>query len=102
MGRTLPSYRMMLEKERAHWQVHYATRLRDQHRASFAELWLYAFQLADAASANTRPIVFDNVVMSMLVAQQTEIQILKDKLANLEREIGQITEQGVKRSNGSC
>ncbi len=94
MGRTLPSYRRMLEKERTLWQVHYANRLREQHRASFAELWLYAFQLADAASANTRPIVFDNVVMSMLVVQQTEIQKLKEKIAKLERERTQAVEQG--------
>jgi hypothetical protein len=75
----------MLEKERALWQVHYANRLRDPHRTSFTDLWLYAFQLADAASANTRPIVFDNVVMSMLVAQQSEIQKLKEQLTKLER-----------------
>ncbi|MFX1512975.1 MAG: hypothetical protein ACFFCQ_10340 [Promethearchaeota archaeon] len=94
MGRTLPSYRVMLEKERAQWQNHFANRLRDQHRKSFAELWLYAFHLADAASANTRPLVLDNVVMSMLVAQQTEIQKLKDKLAKLERDVVQTMEQG--------
>ena len=92
MGRTLPSYRMVLEKERVIWQSHYANRLRNaQHRASFDELWLFAFQLADAASANTRPVAFDNIVMSMLVAQQSEIQRLRTKLERLERKIARTT-----------
>ncbi len=92
MGRTLPSYRMVLEKERAIWQPHYANRLRDaRHRTSFDELWLFAFQLADAASANTRPVAFDNIVMSMLVAQQSEIQRLKKQLEKLEKRISRIT-----------
>ncbi|UCE14985.1 MAG: hypothetical protein JSV04_07350 [Candidatus Heimdallarchaeota archaeon] len=93
MGRTLPSYRRMIEKERAIWQRNYAARLREPHRTSFAELWLYVFQLADAASANTRPIVFDNVMMSMLIGQHSEIQRLKDELAKLKRSVDQITEE---------
>lgn len=101
MGRTLPSYRMILEKERAIWQSHYATRLRDaRHRTSFDELWLFAFQLADAASANTRPVAFDNIVMSMLVAQQSEIQRLKAELERLERQISRITKPS--RLNPNC
>jgi hypothetical protein len=83
---------MILEKERAIWQSHYANRLRDaRHRTSFDELWLFAFQLADAASANTRPVAFDNIVMSMLVAQQSEIQRLKAELERLERQLSRIT-----------
>ncbi|GAF96967.1 unnamed protein product [marine sediment metagenome] len=91
MGRTLPSYRRMLEKERTIWQTHYANRLREPYRTSFTDLWLYAFQLADAASANTRPIVFDNVIMSMVIGQHAEIQKLKDELDKLRRKLIQIT-----------
>jgi hypothetical protein len=76
----------MLEKERAIWQAHYASRLREPDRTSFAQLWEKAFKNADAASANTRPIIFDNVVMSMLVAQQSEIQRLQEELAHLKRQ----------------
>lgn len=86
MGRTLASYRRMLEKERAIWQAHYASLLREPDRTSFIHLWEKAFHLADAASANTRPIIFDNVVMSMLVAQQSEIQRLREELAQLKRQ----------------
>lgn len=93
MGRTLPSYRRMIENERAIWQRSYAARLREPYRASFDELWLYAFQLADAASANTRPVIFDNVMMSMLVGQHSEIQRLKDELTKLKRRLVQITEE---------
>lgn len=87
MGRTLPSFRMVLEHERDLWIKYYARRLRTPHRASFDKLWEKAFQLADAASANTRPVALDNIFMSMLVSQQSEIQRLKQELRELKREV---------------
>ena len=84
MGRTLPSYRMVLEHERDLWIKHYAKRLREPYRKSFDFLWDKAMQLADAASANTRPVALDNILMSMLVAQQSEIQQLKQELLELK------------------
>ena len=83
MGRTLPSYRMVLEHERDLWIIHYAKLLREPYRKSFDFLWDKAMQLADAASANTRPVALDNILMSMLVAQQSEIQQLKQELLEL-------------------
>lgn len=91
MGRTLPSYRRMIEKERSVWQSHYAARLREPHRTSFTELWLYAFQLADAASANTRPVLMDNILFSMLIAQQSEIKRLKEELNKITRKLTRTT-----------
>lgn len=93
MGRTLPSYRRKIEKERSVWQSHYAARLREPHRTSFTELWLYAFQLADAASTNTRPVLMDNILFSMLVAQQSEIQRLKEELNRITRRLARINIQ---------
>ena len=90
MGRTLPSYRMVLEHERSLWVKHYAKRLRKHHRKSFDELWDKAFQLADAASANTRPVALDNILMSMLVAQQTEMQQLREEIQKLKRNTNNI------------
>ncbi len=87
MGRTLPSYRIMLEKERDLWQKRFSTRLRTPYRSGFDEVWLYAFQLADAASSNTRPVVFDNILMSMIVAQQTELQKLQSEVTYLKQVI---------------
>ncbi|MHA1944605.1 MAG: hypothetical protein ACXAC6_07300 [Candidatus Hodarchaeales archaeon] len=87
MGRTLPSYRMVLEHERDLWIKHYAKRLREPYRKSFDFLWDKAMQLADAASANTRPVALDNILMSMLVAQQSEIQQLKQELLELTRKV---------------
>ena len=84
MGRTLPSYRMVLEHERDLWIKHYAKRLREPYRKSFDFLWDKAMQLADAASANTRPVALDNILMSMLVAQQSEIQQMKRELLELK------------------
>ena len=93
MGRTLPSYRRKIEKERSVWQSHYAARLREPHRTSFTELWLYAFQLADAASTNTRPVLMDNILFSMLIAQQSEIQRLKKELNRIARRLARINIQ---------
>ena len=87
MGRTLPSYRMVLEHERDLCIKHYAKRLREPYRKSFDFLWDKAMQLADAASANTRPVALDNILMSMLVAQQSEIQQLKQELLELTRKV---------------
>ena len=86
MGRTLPSFRMVLEHERELWIKHYAKRLREPYRASFDYLWEKAFQLADASSANTRPVALDNILMSMLVAQQAEIQRLQKDIAILQQQ----------------
>ncbi len=93
MGRTLPSYRRKIEKERSVWQSHYAARLREPHRTSFTELWLYAFQLADAASTNTRPVLMDNILFSMLIAQQSEIQQLKKEINRIARRLARINIQ---------
>jgi hypothetical protein len=89
MGRTLPSYRMVLEHERDLWIKYYAKRLRTPHRASFDKLWEKAFQLADAASANTRPVALDNILMSMLVAQQSEIQLLRKAIATMQQQMNE-------------
>jgi hypothetical protein len=78
---------MVLEHERDLWIKHYAKRLREPYRKSFDFLWDKAMQLADAASANTRPVALDNILMSMLVAQQSEIQQLKQELLELTREV---------------
>ena len=78
---------MVLEHERALWMKHYAKRLRKQHQESFEELWNKAFQLADAASVNTRPVALDNIFMSMLVAQQTEIQRMRQELQEMKRKL---------------
>ncbi len=90
MGRTLPSYRMVLEHERALWIKHFAKRLREPYRTSFDHLWEKAFQLADASSANTRPVALDNILMSMVVAQQTEIQRLRKEITTLQQQVNDI------------
>jgi polyhydroxyalkanoate synthesis regulator phasin len=43
--------------------------------------------LADAASANTRPVALDNIFMSMLVAQQSEIQLLRKAITTLQQQV---------------
>ena len=87
MGRSIPSYRMVLEHERELWIRHFARRLREPYRTSFDHLWEKAFQLADASSANTRPVALDNILMSMVVAQQAEIKQLQKDLKILQQKI---------------
>lgn len=83
MGRTLASYRMVLENERKNWNI-FKKILRGKDPQYFNELWNHAFQLADAASVNTRPLPFENILMSMLLGQQREIHGLQKRIKQLE------------------
>ena len=85
MGRTLPSYRVILEKERANWKKVFCSKLRDQDIEYFNALWDYAFLFADAASTNSKPIFMENILLSMLLGQQKEIERLKREIVSIKK-----------------
>lgn len=85
MGRTLPSYRVILEKERASWKKAFCSKLRDQDIEYFNSIWDYAFMFADAASTNSKPIFMENIFLSMLLGQQKEIEILKREIEQIKK-----------------
>ena len=82
MGRTVPTFTMVIQQEMESWgKFRRGLRLEDQQ--ALDDLFRAArMQLAGSAYA-ARPIPFESVAMAMLVAQQRAIAELERKVAEL-------------------
>ena len=85
MGRTLATFRNILEHERTQWQP-FRRGLRSNSRQAFDQLWISAFRFADAATNNPQATPFDNILLSMLIDLQKQISDLKERIELLEQE----------------
>lgn len=85
LGKTVPSYRLALDKELQRWSG-FARALRKEDRAAFEQMMNACRNYASAGSNATRPIVFDPMVMSILLHQQKALN-------RLEKEIDAIRKQ---------
>lgn len=84
MGRTVPTFTMVIQAEMETWSK-YRRGLRREDQDALDELFRAArLQLASSAYA-ARPIPFESIVMSMLIMQQRMIRELQRHLA-----VGQI------------
>ncbi len=84
MGRTVPTFTMVLQQEMESWGK-YRRGLRREDQEIFDDLFRAArMQLASSAYA-ARPIPFESVAMSMLLAQQTLIRELERRVTQLEK-----------------
>lgn len=84
MGRTVPTFTMVIQQEMASWSK-FRRGLRKEDQDALDELFRAArLQLASSAYA-ARPIPFESIAMSMLVMQQRLIQELKERVMKLER-----------------
>ncbi|MFQ6095763.1 MAG: hypothetical protein ACE5NN_06435 [Candidatus Bathyarchaeia archaeon] len=81
MGRTIPSYRMILEREIEKWKG-FVRALRRDDKAAFDDLMNACRRYASAAGAATRPIVTEAMFMSVLLSHQ---KMLKEIEATLEK-----------------
>jgi hypothetical protein len=87
MGRTVPTFTMVLQQEMESWSK-FRRGLRKEDQELFDDLFRAArLQLASSAYA-ARAIPFESIVMSMLLAQQTMIRGLKQRIAYLEKHEG--------------
>jgi len=87
MGRTVPTFTMVLQQEMESWGK-YRRGLRREDQEIFDDLFRAArMQLASSAYA-ARPIPFESVAMSMLLAQQALIRGLERRVAQLEHQTG--------------
>lgn len=85
MGRTVPTFTMVIQQEIESWSK-YRRGLRKEDQEALDELFRAArLQLAGSAYA-ARPIPFESIVMSMLVSQQRCLQELRERVARLERD----------------
>jgi len=86
LGKTVPSFRMVLESEIAKWKPFSTALPGNQDKEAFGEIMNYCRCYASAAGAAVRPIVTDAMFMAILLAQQKELRKIKAALAKLENE----------------
>lgn len=83
MGRTVPTFTMVIQQEMESWSK-FRRGLRKEDQDALDELFRAArMQLASSAYA-ARPIPFESIAMSMMVAQQRLIHELQTRLARIE------------------
>lgn len=83
MGRTVPTFTQVIEQEMQSWSK-FRRGLRREDQEMLDDLFRAArMQLAGSAYA-ARPIPFDSIVMSMLLAQQRMIRKLEERLRYCE------------------
>jgi hypothetical protein len=87
MGRTVPTFTMVLQQEMESWSK-FRRGLRREDQESFDDLFRAArLQLAGSAYA-ARPIPFESIAVSMLLAQQSRLRELERRVAALEGRLG--------------
>jgi hypothetical protein len=77
LGKTVPSFRMILESEIAKWKEFVKALPGNSDKEAFEELMNYSRNYASAAGAAVRPIVSDAMFMSILLAYEKELTKIK-------------------------
>jgi hypothetical protein len=83
LGRTIPSYRMVLENEIKKWE-RFARALRSEDRAAFVKLMNACRCYASAAGAATRPVLTEAMFMSILLSHQKALREIRATLEKVE------------------
>jgi len=83
LGRTVPSYRIILESEIKKWEG-FLKALRREDREAFEELMNACRRYASAAGAATRPIIAEAMFMSILLSHQKNLKEFKAALERLK------------------
>lgn len=83
MGKTVPSYRMVLENEIKKWEP-FMRALRKEDREAFEEMMNECRRYASAAGAAVRPIITETMFMSILLSHQKSLKELKTALERLK------------------
>jgi hypothetical protein len=85
MGKTVESYRMVLEDEIQRWSG-FKKALRLEDKEAFDALMDACRSFASAGSNATNPILFEPMVMSILLSQQKKISRLEKALDAVKRQ----------------
>ena len=88
MGKTVESYRMALEDEIRRWNG-FARALRIEDKVAFDILMDACRSYASAGSNATQPILFEPMILSMLLAQQKQLQRQEKELNDLKQQSSQ-------------
>lgn len=86
MGRTVPTFREILEKEKKKWRE-FKKSLKKSERKNFEKL-LEDCELHVSASSQVKsPNPFREMILSILLEQEKEIDSIKKKLDKLEESV---------------
>jgi hypothetical protein len=88
MGKTVPSYRIALDKELQRWSG-FARALRKEDRMAFEQMMDACRNYASAGSNATRPVMFESMVMSILLHQQKTLSKLEMDINAVRKQRGQ-------------
>ena len=84
MGRTIPTYRMILEHELSQWKD-YRRALRKNDQDAFDELVKHARKHSSASGYHVSTNVFEPMTFSMLLELKKENIQLREELERLKR-----------------
>jgi len=84
MGKTVPSYRIALELEIATWKA-FGKALNCEAQEAFSELMDMCRGFATESGNACNPVIFENMAISILLAQQEKLQKLEHELNELSR-----------------
>ena len=84
MGRTVPSYRMLLEYELKKLEPIMKALPSNAEKRAFQDLMNAARLHADAGSMAVRPIPMETVFMCMMLAHEKALKKIQDELKNLQ------------------
>lgn len=82
MGRTIPSWRMLLEEEFKRWEK-FQDALRIDEREIFEDLMDECRRYASAAGAATFPVKTEGMFLSVLFSHHKALKELRDKVEQL-------------------
>jgi len=84
MGRTIPSWRMLLEEEFKRWKK-FQDALRIDERETFEDLMDECRRYASAAGAATFPVKNEGMFLSVLFSHHKSLKELRDKVDRIQR-----------------
>ncbi|OLS27129.1 MAG: hypothetical protein HeimC3_05960 [Candidatus Heimdallarchaeota archaeon LC_3] len=83
MGRTLPTYRIILDQEKLHWNRLMRAYLRHNQRDN-DRMWAGAHRYSDAASFWSSGLYKQKILITILLDQMRQIKELEKKIQELE------------------
>jgi hypothetical protein len=86
MGRTLPTYTQLIEKEREKWwRFRRALRVEDQE--AFDDLFRFAKLHVASGAYASRVVPFESMLLSMLLEEHKRVKALERRLKEMEEKV---------------
>jgi len=86
LGKTVPSFRIMLESEIARWKEFMKALLGNSDKEAFEELMNHCRSYVSAEGAAVRPIITEAMFISILLTHEKELRKIKALLGKFNNE----------------